>query len=116
MFNHVLRLHYGYWLSAQENTFYLSQYGISTLLWKPHHFPPAQSAFANSSIPDSTLKKKSQSIAYHFMCEGAARDEWRMSYVNTHSNEADLLMKTLPSGEKQKGFMMNLLHHIFGSG
>ena len=38
-----------------------------------------QSVLANTTIPDSTLKKKSQSIAYHFVCEGAARDEWRTS-------------------------------------
>ena len=50
-----------------------------------------QSVLANTAIPDSTLKKKSQSIAYHFVCEGVARDEWRTSYVNTHDNEADLL-------------------------
>ena len=29
----------------------------------------------NTSTPDSTLKKKSQSIACHFVREGAARDE-----------------------------------------
>ena len=34
-----------------------------------------QSVLANTTIPDSTLKKKSQSIAYHFVREGAARDE-----------------------------------------
>ena len=43
-----------------------------------------QSVLANTSIPDSTLKKKSQSIAYHFVREGAATDEWRTSYINTH--------------------------------
>jgi hypothetical protein len=43
-----------------------------------------QSVLANVSIPDSQLKKKSQSIAYHFIREGAAKDEWRTSYVNTH--------------------------------
>jgi hypothetical protein len=73
-----------------------------------------QSVLANTSIPDSTLKKKNQSIAYHFIREGAARDEWRTSYVNTHNNEADLLTKLLPSGEKRKGFVRRLLHHIFG--
>ena len=50
-----------------------------------------QSVLANTTIPYSTLKKKSQSIAYHFFCEGVSRDEWRTSYVNTHDNEADLL-------------------------
>ena len=73
-----------------------------------------QSVLVNMTIPDSTLKKKSQSIAYHFVREGVARDEWRTSYVNTHDNEADLLTKQLPHGEKRKGFVRNLLHHIFG--
>ena len=72
-----------------------------------------QSVLANTTIPDSTLKKKSQSIAYHFVREGAARDEWRTSYVNTNDNEADLLTKQLPSGEKRKGFVRSVLHHIF---
>ena len=73
-----------------------------------------QSVLANTTIPDSTLKKKSQSIAYHYVREGVARDEWRTSYVNTHDNEADLLTKQLPHGVKRKGFVRNLLHHIFG--
>ena len=59
------------------------------------------------------LKKKSQSITYHFVREGTAWDERRMTYVNTHKNEADLLTKQLPSGEKRKSFVQKLLHHIF---
>ena len=74
-----------------------------------------QSVLANTSIPDSTLKKKSQSIAYHFVCDGTARDEWRTSYINTHENEADLLTKLLPSGDKRKRLVESLLHHIFRS-
>ena len=74
-----------------------------------------QSVLANTTIPDSILKKKSQSIAYHFVREGSARDEWRTTYVNTHNNEADLLTKLLPSGPKRKGFVRGLLHHIFRS-
>jgi hypothetical protein len=73
-----------------------------------------QSILASCGVPDSVLKKKRQSIACHFVLKGAARrDEWRTSYVNTHDNEADLLTKLLPSGEKQKGFVAKLLHHIF---
>ena len=59
-----------------------------------------QSVLANTTIPDSTLKKKSQSIAYHFVREGVASDEWRTTYVNTHDNPADLLTKPLPAGRK----------------
>jgi hypothetical protein len=38
-----------------------------------------QSVLANTTIPESTLKKKNQSIAYHFVREGVARGEWRTS-------------------------------------
>ena len=59
-----------------------------------------QSVLANTRKPDSVRKKKSNSIAYHFIGEGCAKDEWRMTYINTHLNPADLLTKPLPSGEK----------------
>jgi hypothetical protein len=72
-----------------------------------------QSVLANTSVPDLTLKKKSQSIACHFVREGAVRDKWHTAYVNTSLNEADLLTKLLPFGAKRKGFVMNLLHHIY---
>ena len=72
-----------------------------------------QSVLMNATIPDSTLKKKPPSIAYHFVREGSARDEWRTAYISTHENKADLLTELLPSGEKRKGFMWNILHHIF---
>ena len=59
-----------------------------------------KSVLANVTIPHSTLKKKSNSIAYHFVREGCARDEWRIAYINTHENPADLLTKPLSGGEK----------------
>ena len=74
-----------------------------------------QSVLENTNTPDSTLKKKNQSIAYQFFREVDARDKWRTTYVNTHENEADLLTKLLPSGEKQKGFVRRILHHILRS-
>ena len=76
-------------------------------------FGDNQSVLANTTIPDSTLRKKSQSITYHFVREGAVWDEWRTTYINTHENEADLLTKQLPFGEKRKSFVRKLLHHIF---
>jgi hypothetical protein len=75
-----------------------------------------QSVLANTTIPNSTLKKKSQSIAYHLVREGASRDEWRTAYVNTHDNDADLVLtKQLPFGKKRIGFVRNLIHHIYGN-
>eukprot|EP00980_Cylindrotheca_fusiformis_P025547 scaffold14026_cov110-Cylindrotheca_fusiformis.AAC.1 len=73
-----------------------------------------KSVLCNTSIPESTLKKKSQSISYHFVREDVARDEWRTAYINTHLNPADLLTKPLPSGAKRVGFVKMILHHIFG--
>ena len=64
-----------------------------------------QSFMANMTILDSTLKKKTQVIAYHFIRQVVARYEWRASYVNTHDNEADLLTELLTSGENQKVFV-----------
>ena len=68
-----------------------------------------QSVLANTTIPESTLKKKSQSLCYHFVREGVARDEWRTTYLNTNENEADLLTKIL-GGVKRKSFVRALLH------
>ena len=72
-----------------------------------------QSVLANTTIPDSILKKKSQNICYHFVRERVARDEWRTVYVNTHNNLADLLTKSLLSGKKRKSFVNKFLHWIF---
>ena len=77
-------------------------------------FGDNQIVLANTTIPDSTLKNKSQSIAYHFVCEGSARDKWHTDYVNTHLNPADILTKPLPSGEKRTEFVCIILHYIFG--
>ena len=74
-----------------------------------------QSVLANTSVPESTLKKKSQSICYHFVREGVARNEWRTSYVNTDENEADLLTKLLPSGMKRAKFVARMLLHVYDS-
>ena len=71
-----------------------------------------QSVLANTSIPDSVLKKKSQSLAYHFVREGCAKDEWRIAYVNTHDNCADLLTKPLV-GMKRRKFTNMLLYHVY---
>ena len=72
-----------------------------------------QSILVNTTIPKSIINKKNQSIAYHFVREGATRDEWRTTYVNNHNNAADLLTKLMPSGEKRKGLFRRILQHIF---
>ena len=71
-----------------------------------------KSVLVNSSIPTSVLQKKSCSIAYHFVREGVAADEWRVAYVPTDQNVADLLTKPLPNGEKTARFIRMILHHL----
>ena len=75
-------------------------------------FGDNQSVLANTSHPHSNLKKKSNSIAYHFVREGVAKDEWRTTYLNTHLNPADLLTKSLSGGEKRSRFTAYLLHYL----
>jgi hypothetical protein len=75
-------------------------------------FGDNQSVLCNTTSPASTLKKRSNAIAYHFVREGVARDEWRTAYVNTDENLADLLTKPL-SGQKRAKFVRMVLNHVF---
>jgi hypothetical protein len=76
-------------------------------------FGDNQSVLANTTRPHSTLKKKSSSIAYHFVREGVAKDEWRTTYLNTHHNPSDMLTKSLAGGEKRTSrFTSYLLYYI----
>ena len=76
-------------------------------------FGDNKSVLVNSSQPDSVLKKKSNSIAYHFVREGSATDEWRVTYIPTAQNVADLLTKPLGGGEKRQRFIKMILHYVF---
>ena len=75
-------------------------------------FGDNQSVLANTTMPHSTLKKKSSSIAYHFVRDGVSKDEWRTTYLNTHFNPADILTKSLPGGEKRSRFTSYFLHYL----
>ena len=70
----------------------------------------------NSALPDSQLKKKSNSIAFHHTREGSARDEWRITYINTDDNPADSQTKPLPYGAKRVKFCKQLLKHMYAYG
>ena len=128
-----------FWLSKKQNSVETSSFGSEFMAMKhcteyvrglryklrmmgiPCDLPTFiygdnKSVLANTTIPDSTLKKKSNSIAYHFVREGCARDEWRTAYVNTNVNPADLLTKPLASGDKRRQFVTMILYHIFGGG
>ena len=77
-------------------------------------FGDNQSVLSNTSIPHSKLKKKSSSIAYHFVREGEAKGEWKTTYINTNHNPSDMLSKSLPGGEKRQRFTSFVLHYLYG--
>ena len=71
-----------------------------------------KSVLTNASIPESVLRKKSVSVAYNFVREGSAADEWRVTYVDTKDNLADVLTKPL-FGEKRRYLVQRISHHLY---
>jgi hypothetical protein len=70
------------------------------------------SVVINSSCPASTLKKKSNSVAFHCVRESVARDEQRVTYESTHSNLSDILTKSVPGGAHRDYILGQILHDI----
>lgn len=52
------------------------------------------SVIHNIQRPESTLKKKSDSIAYHACRESVAMNEMRTAHIRSHENIADLCHKS----------------------
>jgi len=58
------------------------------------------SVVKNSSMPESRLQKKSNSIAYHYVRERAAANVIDVHYQNTKTNMADMLTKIQSGNER----------------
>ena len=105
------------WISRRQNTIETSSFGsefaamkqgvevIEGLRYKlrmmgipldghAHVKADNMSVIKNSSTPESMLKKKSNSIAYHYVRERAASGAIVVSYEPTETNLADMLTKT----------------------
>ena len=72
-----------------------------------------QSVLWNTSVSESTLKKKSCAVAYHFFREGVSNDKWRTSYVRTNVNPSNILTKTLTSMADRYRKVRILLYDIY---
>ena len=70
------------------------------------------SVIHNTQRPESTLKKKSNSICYHACQESVAMGESLTGHCPTDDNVADLTTKILPGGQKRNKFVGLLLHDI----
>ena len=66
----------------------------------------------NTQWPESTLKKKSNQICYHFVRESVAMGESLTTHVPTADNPADLATKLIPGGQKRNQLVGMLLHDI----
>jgi hypothetical protein len=71
-----------------------------------------KSQVTNSSRPDSTLKKKCNSICYHAIRESDAMGETLLTHIRTGENLADFLTKTT-SGAKCHKLVSGVVHDIY---
>ncbi len=67
-----------------------------------------ESVVTNSTIPESTLKRKHNSIAYHKVREAVAAGIIRIAKEHTDTNLADLFTKPLPA-PKRKALLESIL-------
>jgi hypothetical protein len=73
------------------------------------------SVIHNTQKPESTLKKKSNSICYHFCREAVAMGEVLTAHVRSEVNPADICTKLIPGGIKRDKLCDMLLHYYDGS-
>ena len=59
------------------------------------------SVIHNTTASESTLNKKYNSIAYHFIREGVARGEWLTTFIKSTGSIADILTKSLPQPRRE---------------
>ena len=71
-----------------------------------------KSLFYNTKLPESTLKNKSNSIAYHAVREGFVTGEWLTGYEPTDTNVSDLLTKPVPGGDMRTRLVRGFVYYI----
>ena len=59
-----------------------------------------KSVLYNTTLPESTFKKKSNSIAHHAVREVVTTVEWLTRYEPTDTNVSDFLTNPVPGGER----------------
>lgn len=72
-----------------------------------------QSVLWNTTVPESTLKRKSSAVAFHFVYEGVSKEMWRMAYIHMSLNTADIFTKIVSSMNDRKRKIRMLLYGIY---
>jgi hypothetical protein len=75
-----------------------------------HCFGDSISVIHNTQKPESTLKKKSNSIFYHFCRESVAMGETMTPHIRSENNPADICTKLIPGGIKRDRIYDMLIH------
>ena len=70
------------------------------------------SVIHNTQRPESTLKKKSNSICFHAVRESVAMGEMLTGHVRTHDNVANITTKVLHAGQKRDYLVSQLLYDL----
>ena len=73
------------------------------------------SVIHNTQPPESTLRKKSNSICYHAVRESVAMGESLTGHIPTAENYSDLATKIIPGGKKRDHLVGKLLFDIVDS-
>ena len=72
------------------------------------------SVIHNTQRPESTLKKKNNSICYHAFREAVAMDECLNTHIQTKYNLSDMMTKVL-YGSKNRRLVEVLMYDVFDS-
>jgi hypothetical protein len=71
-----------------------------------------KSQVTNSTIPESTLKKKCNSICYHAVQESVAMGESLITHIDSEDNLSDLMTKVTRGGKRRR-LVGNILYDIY---
>jgi hypothetical protein len=66
----------------------------------------------NTQLPESMLKKKSNSLCYHMVRESATMGESISGHVPSVDNPAEICTKVVAGGQKRKHLIRILLHDL----
>ncbi len=75
-------------------------------------FGDNMSVIHNTQRPESTLKKKSNSICYHFIRESVAMGESITGHIRSEENPSDLCSKLVPGGAKRDHLVSKVLYFV----
>ena len=65
----------------------------------------------NTSRPESVLRKKSNSVCYHAVCESVTIGEFLLRHIPSKENVAELMTKVLYE-QKRRCLVSNILYDI----